>query len=181
MWSMGSDTARPELPKPSCRVRLICGPPAAGKSTFVRTYAKPDDIVIDFDAIAKEWGYSRYRPSNVIGLVLHERNRRLANLAKENPERVAWVILLAPSHSLRAWWCEALAVKPGDMTLLVPPVGELRSRILMDPDRKYIRQHHIALVQDWFRREHADNPGVLRRGHDVNGNPTDPLHSWNRL
>lgn len=180
MWNMGSDTARPEFPKPRCRVMLVCGPPAAGKTTYVARHASRDDIVIDLDAIAKEWGYGRYRPSNIVGLALHERNRRLANLAKEKLDRTAWVILTAPSQSLRTWWCGALNVKPGDMTLLVPTIGELRSRILMDPDRKYIREHHLALVNDWFRRERDDNPGVLRRGHDVDGNPIDPLHSWNR-
>ena len=180
MWSMGSDTARPELPRPRCRVRLVCGPPAAGKSTYVAKHAKPNDIILDLDAIAREWGYGRYRPSHVIGALLQERNRRLAALAKEPADRVAWVILTAPARSLRRWWCDALNVHPMDMVLLVPSVGELRGRIMTDPDRKYVREHHLALVNDWFRRERGDDPGVLRRGHDVRGNPIDPLHSWNR-
>lgn len=31
---------------------IVVGPPAAGKSTYVRAHAKPGDIVIDLDAIA---------------------------------------------------------------------------------------------------------------------------------
>lgn len=31
---------------------LVTGPPAAGKSTWVREHAKPGDITIDFDALA---------------------------------------------------------------------------------------------------------------------------------
>jgi len=35
---------------------LVVGPPAAGKSTFVREHADPGDLVIDFDAIAQQLG-----------------------------------------------------------------------------------------------------------------------------
>lgn len=31
---------------------VVIGPPAAGKSTWIRQHARPDDIVIDFDLIA---------------------------------------------------------------------------------------------------------------------------------
>lgn len=33
-------------------VYIITGPPAAGKTTWVRDHAKPGDITIDFDTIA---------------------------------------------------------------------------------------------------------------------------------
>src|SRR5262245_53579479 len=62
-WS--GSLSQPCLPKPRCRVRLICGPPAAGKSTYVKDNAKADDIVIDLEAIAQEHGFvSRNRPEN---------------------------------------------------------------------------------------------------------------------
>ncbi|HJD68625.1 MAG TPA: ATP-binding protein [Corynebacterium kroppenstedtii] len=31
---------------------IITGPPAAGKTTYIETHAKPGDIRIDYDAIA---------------------------------------------------------------------------------------------------------------------------------
>ena len=33
-------------------VTVVCGPPAAGKTTYVHEHARPGDIVIDFDALA---------------------------------------------------------------------------------------------------------------------------------
>jgi hypothetical protein len=37
----------------AAQVTVLIGPPAAGKSTYARTHAQPDDIVIDLDAIAR--------------------------------------------------------------------------------------------------------------------------------
>lgn len=33
------------------QVILVCGPPASGKTTFVRNHMVPGDIVVDLDAI----------------------------------------------------------------------------------------------------------------------------------
>jgi hypothetical protein len=35
---------------------VVTGPPCSGKTTYVRTHAKPGDIVIDFDAMAQAFG-----------------------------------------------------------------------------------------------------------------------------
>lgn len=37
--------------KPTMTIRLVCGPPAAGKSTYVKEQAQPNDLVIDLDAL----------------------------------------------------------------------------------------------------------------------------------
>jgi hypothetical protein len=52
MWD-GGDLARPDLPMPACRVKLVCGPPAAGKTTYVLHNFTPGDIIIDLDVIAQ--------------------------------------------------------------------------------------------------------------------------------
>lgn len=180
LWADLGDIARPDLPKPNCRVILVCGPPASGKSTYVKKRAASTDIVIDLDLIARERGYGRDRPATTVRPVLLERNRRLASLADEPRERVAWVILAAPSRRLRAWWRDVLGVAPGDLVLLVPSRDELRRRIMRDPDRALVRTHHIALVDKWLAREREDDPGISKRGVDADGFPTDPLHPLNR-
>lgn len=180
MKSGAGDLARPDLPKPTCRVMLVCGPPAAGKSTYVKAHASPVDLVIDLDLIARERGYGRDRSAADVALLLEERNRRLRALAKQPPERVAWVIVGAPSPSLRQWWCEALAVRPGDLVVLIPSREELSRRIRNDPDRRHVRELHNALVDKWMTRERNNNPGVVKSGCGVDGFPTDLLHPWRR-
>jgi hypothetical protein len=176
MWD-GGDLARPDLPVPSCRVKLICGPPAVGKTTYVLRNFTPGDIIIDLDLIAKELGIDRAATSELIAELLEERNHRLAQLANEPRNRVAWVVLTAPSRSLRSWWCQALGVI---RHVLTAPRDELVRRILTDPDRAVVRQRQIQAVDRWFRYERDNNPGVLKPGYDAYGHPTDPLHPWNR-
>lgn len=177
---MTGDLARPDLPKPTCRVKLVCGPPAAGKTTYVRAHAATDDIVIDLDFIAQEHGFSRNLPAGELAGLLRARNARLAALANEPAERTAWIILTAPSRSLREWWREALAVQDDDVILLVPSRDELYRRIRSDPSRRHVRLMHMALVDKWLSRERADNPGMSKSGCGLDGYPTDPLHPWNR-
>ena len=173
--------ARPILPKPGCRVMLVCGPAGSGKSTYVEANKGPDDTVIDFDAIAKEMGFGRERGSlayNHVGLVLEERNSRMRALARAPSTHTAWVVLLAPSAALRAWWCGQLNVAPKDMVLLKPDRDELERRIKADPTRAKVIDLHLTLAKQWFEKENTNNPGVLTEGCDENGNPLDPLHPW---
>lgn len=152
-WS-GSYT-RPCLPRPGCRVMLVCGPPAAGKSTYVRDNAKPDDIIIDLDMIARGYGFGRNRPESVTNTLLQQRNDRLADLAREPAERTAWVIVGAPTAKLRGWWCNALGVQQGDMVLLVPPMAELQRRVMADPERRRICDLQLQWVDQWMTQEHG--------------------------
>jgi 5-methylcytosine-specific restriction protein A len=174
------DIARPDLPKPKCRVKLVCGAPASGKSTYVKRYAAPDDIVIDIDAIGRERGFGRDRPDSKAGDLLRERNARLSALSREPPDRVAWVIMTAPSASLRRWWCETLGVRPIDMLLLNASREELQRRIMADPSRRSVQKKQFALVNKWLTRERDDDPGILKPGCDQFGTPLDPMHPWNR-
>jgi predicted kinase/DNA-directed RNA polymerase subunit RPC12/RpoP len=171
--------ARPIFRKPNCKVVLVCGPPAAGKSTYVREHARTSDKVIDFDMIAREFGFVRNIPRDKVGLILDERNRRLRSLARMSVHSTAWVILTAPSRKLRQWWINALGVESNDLIVLTPPRQELEARIKADPDRKRVVPLHLKLIREWQRKEDADDPGYIRSGCDNDGWPLDPLHPWN--
>lgn len=148
--------ARPDLPKPACRVVLVCGPPASGKSTYVHLHAHEEDIVIDYDLIAHDMGYGRDRPANKTADLLRERNARLAALSRVSPNTTAYVIVGAPSTPARKWWQEALGVKPEDVILLLPDRRELIRRIVDDPERRPVRSLHIQLVDHWLERDALD-------------------------
>lgn len=176
----GIELARPDLPKPGCRVMLVCGPPAAGKTTHIKERASADDIVIDFDAIARERGYGLNPPAEIVSELLCIRNARLAALAGEPSTRVVWVALTAPSDSLRGWWCETLGVRPEDLILLRPTRTELYRRIREDPERAHVRQLHYELVDHWFNRDRVNDAGKAKGGCDEHGFPTDSLHPWRK-
>jgi hypothetical protein len=146
----------------------------------VRAHAGAGDIVIDLDDIAREHGYDRDRPTWAVGLLLEDRNARLEALAREPADRVAWVILTAPSRRLRQWWREQLNVRADDLVVLVPDTRELYRRITSDPDRRRVRTLHLRLAAKWFILERRNDPGILKGDCDEDGNPTDPLHPWNR-
>lgn len=176
---MIDDEIRPVLPRPNCRVVLVCGPPGAGKSTYVQVHAADGDPIIDLDTIAKEYGFGRNRSRDQLEFLLAERNRRLATLAKMTPDQTAWVILTAPSSRLRQWWCSTLAVKPNDLIVLAPSPTELQRRIVADPDRADVVAKHFAIVKKWFELERANDPGFITSGCNEDGTPVDPLHPWN--
>lgn len=150
-WS--GSFSRPSLPRPGCRVKLVCGPPAAGKTTYVRNHARADDIIIDLDVIAEDHGVGRVREDNVLLTLLRRRNDRLAALAREPRERMAWVIINAPTQQLRKWWCSMLGVAAEDMVLLLPARGELQRRVHNDPSRKAHVDQHLMWIDRWLARE----------------------------
>jgi HK97 family phage prohead protease len=73
-------------------LHIVTGPPAAGKSTFVREQKAADDAVIDFDLLAQALGSSS--PHDSTGTV-----RQLALSAR----RAAIEEALAPGHSSDVW------------------------------------------------------------------------------
>jgi len=162
-----------KLPAPRCRVMLICGPPGAGKSTYVQKHMRPGNAVIDIDLIARDLGLGRWRPIEATARLLSERNDRLAALAEASPTAVAWVIVGAPGKRLRAWWCERLGVADGDMILLIPTRAELMNRIQADPSRRSVAKLTINQIDQWFEREREDEVLHVARDCDTSGWPVD--------
>lgn len=119
----------PEWLKPSrIPITIICGPPAAGKTTYARERAKPGDIVIDLDAISMEVDPT-FRPwsgrsNELLNASLRKRNAMLGSLSKEVKGK-AWFIVGAPTKGEREWWRVRLG---GEVVLLNPGYAECLSR-----------------------------------------------------
>lgn len=141
-------------------VTVVCGPPGAGKSTYVRDNAGPDDLVVCFDQIARRMfgadGTGRTQGSLVLSQkmdVLRARNDMIGKLmwaSARNRWPAAWIILLEPEAAHRQWWRDTVGAS---VAVLATPEAECLRRIDMDDaagDRR--GKAARAAVSDWWRR-----------------------------
>lgn len=146
----------PHNVKPSAiPVMLVCGPPAAGKSTYVRGHAKERDVVIDFDAIRKIVGGSKWdqRPE-INRKAFAYRDRMIRGLASKHG-MTAWLIVMAPTRAERLAWKEAL----GRVTevVLAPSVDICLERVSADPERGPTAQLQHTEIKRWFAAFDGEN------------------------
>lgn len=133
------------LPKPSCPVTIVCGPPCAGKSTHVAKAAGARDLIYDLDVIRVGLtGQPLHSPADSaeLSLALRERNTRLARLEFVTHAN-AWIILALGHPAMRRWW----AAKTGGRVLLVDPGREAcLARAASRPDPAGT----IAGIESWY-------------------------------
>tara|TARA_B100001741_G_C16434587_1_gene542603 strand:+ start:432 stop:962 length:531 start_codon:yes stop_codon:yes gene_type:complete len=117
------------LPKSNIPVTLVCGPPASGKTTYVKENMSEGDIVIDTDAIASEGledtvhDWSRDNLSEVI----RKRNAMIAELHREEVAGRAWLICCEPDPGHRQWWVDKIGV--GRVVVIETAAGVCEQRI----------------------------------------------------
>lgn len=107
---------------------LVCGPPCAGKTTYVRVRARPGDTVLDADVMGQR----------AMAAALH---RPLTG-------RV-WVIRCCPGARARQ---ELVAWIKADAVVVLQPETSVLMR------RAHARQHpgrHVMAILAWLRAERA--------------------------
>lgn len=85
---------------------VVTGPPAAGKSSWIRAHAKPDDIVIDLDLMALAMagpGADHHAHGDVLMKVVHRARFAALNEAYQHLDKVdVYVIHTQPSAKAMA-------------------------------------------------------------------------------
>lgn len=134
---------------------LVCGPPGAGKSTWVRNRAAPGDLVICMDTIAREYLRANRRVAlapEQVGDVLRLRNEMLGDLMRRSARGRwphAWLIALEPEARWRAWWRDT--VKPARVIVLATPAEECKRRVAADAAAGDARSAAApALIDQWW-------------------------------
>lgn len=113
-------------PKPRpANIFVITGPPASGKTTWVREHAKPGDITIDFDAIANVLTPPNGQPHKhtpAVQAVTKAARQAAIDTALRTPEIDVYVIHSSPSAATLARYRDAgaqvVTIDPGQDVVL---------------------------------------------------------------
>ncbi|MED5545773.1 MAG: AAA family ATPase [Pseudomonadota bacterium] len=152
--SGGGVANHPTWVRPSLSpVKIVCGPPCSGKTTYVKKYASPDDLIIDVDAILAKIrpGYEHWSGDLTPALLdraIRVRNDMLGSLCRVRWPHV-WLIVAAPTQDEREWWARQL---DGEIVYLNPGVEECKRRAARrgTPGAiEGINQWHSRSVQPW--------------------------------
>ena len=132
---------------------IVCGPPGAGKSTYVRQHANPDDYVICVDTILQRISGApeHHAPVRMLPKALDIRNDMLRSLARSPKHDRAWFIVSAPSPRERYRWHTRLG---GSLVVLHPPLAECIRRIKADPARAGEEERMIEVATKWWQANH---------------------------
>jgi hypothetical protein len=142
-WSIPDGVQPSRIP-----VMLVCGPPAAGKSTYVQANAGKDDIVIDFDAIRHKVGGVKWDQDEAVNAKAFAYRRKVIKGLASKRWGVAWLIVMAPSKAERKAWAKAL----GWVTEIIINPGKERclEQMTGDPDRKDTEALQRKAIDEWF-------------------------------
>lgn len=107
---------------------LVCGPPCAGKSTYVEQRKKPEDRVLDVDLMAEEiYGRPYY------SLKSEEKNKlqsKRDKLALQPHSGITYLVTCASGFAAKVGWmkrgAEIVVINPGKAVCLARLEAETR-------------------------------------------------------
>ena len=141
---------RPVADGERSQVVIVCGPPGAGKTTFVSERKRDDDVVIDLDAIiaALTLGEWYEKTPQVLRIGLDVRDFLVDRLTKPSGVRCWWLITSeADAEKRRAL---GLRTKANTVYVLEVSAAECLRRIARDDRRSALYGQWIEIVDGWW-------------------------------
>lgn len=147
-------------------ITLVCGPPCAGKNTWIRQHAHPGDLLVDLDALyhalnANPTTTHHNQPPTLRPFALDARDTIINRLLHgDHNIRAAWIIHSAPRAAQRAEWKQRGAT----IVLITADLTTLTHRAQTQRPAEWINHIH-----DWHRNY---QPGHV--DHHIDTTPHTP-------
>lgn len=186
-------------------VTVVTGPPAAGKTTHVRQYAQPGDVIIDYDLIANALSGqdedNHDHPAHIQAVTKAARQAALE--AAVNTSARIWLIHAMPSEKQQvnysARGAEIITIDPGKTTVMKRIKAERPARMAKAAgqwydsqakprkksrqERGYDRRHErqrarlMHQLKDGSPCPHCGKPRFKDPGRNFDGAPLEANHS----
>ena len=138
------------------QVILVCGPPASGKTTYVRNNMVPGDMVVDLDAIMQAISFQEQRTNATKDLlpVALELRKYLYRIIDEHRVHAfrCWIIECLPKQEDRDDLQERFCAEVVEMQA---SYRECIDRAMRDPQRKDKREQLYA-IEKYFKRKNNE-------------------------
>ena len=145
------------------KVIVVCGPPGAGKTTFVGRKQRWGDLVIDVDRLytALSGLDAHDNPVPLRECVLNCREYLLDWLEDDEELACAWVTTCAPKRIQRNEYRDRYDAK---VVVLEIPIEECLRRIIQDPERRAKHELWREWVENWWNNYERDERDIV---HDT--------------
>jgi hypothetical protein len=133
-------------------VTIVCGPPGAGKSTYVRARKSINDLVLDVDELFRALTLldGSQKPQCILLFALEARDAviRLLQRGVLGPDR-AWLIMCGEDNEARARLAESLCAQ---VVILSVAAGECRARMIAQGRPAWHVAEVSAVAERWHKR-----------------------------
>jgi dephospho-CoA kinase len=134
---------------------VVVGPPASGKSTWVKQHASPGDITIDFDALANVLtppdGRPHKHPPHVQAVTKAARQAAIDTALRHTDTADVYVIHSAPGTKTmdlyRAHGAQVITIDPGQATVMARCKAERPWQMMQAAKEWYATQQTPATTQ----------------------------------
>ena len=134
---------------------IVTGPPAGGKSTYVREHAKDGDVIVDFDVLAQALGStSRHDAPEPIAAVAFAAREAAIEKILDGVDTGAWIIHTQP----QAEWIDAYKAAGAEFVEVDPGLEECLKHAEDDDRPEWTAQ----VIRDWYKQRHADDTNKTR-------------------
>ena len=144
------------------KFNLVCGPPGAGKNTFIKREFSPSDLIIDFDRLYDSItaaGTHVEKETYLISVISTMKRTVINELMNVKADVTVWVISSIPEGRKRE--VTARQLRSANTYLVMPKKEICIQHIKNDTKREYSLNYISKIVDDWYKNYSPSKKDII--------------------